>query len=122
MFCAADKHTTPVLCEWIWSNAVGQVLEVHNWTTRPFRPQGMTDYPSGNPPIPDGFNWRLWQGPVTERPHHPAYTHARFRGFGTIAQRIEGKLLWDTDAMRFINNEKANDLIYRTYRPGWELI
>jgi len=86
MFCSASRHTTPLLSEWIWNGAIGQVREVHNWTTRPFWPQGMTEYPKDTPPIPDGLNWDLWLGPAEERPYNPAYTHAVFRGwydFGT---------------------------------------
>ena len=86
MFCSANRQTTPLLAEWIWSGAIGQVREVHNWTKRPFWPQGMTECPGETPPIPDGFNWDLWLGPAEYRPYHPAYTHAAFRGwydFGT---------------------------------------
>ena len=88
MFCAESKHTTPLLCEWIWDGAIGHVREVHNWSNRPFWPQGMTQYPTETPPIPDGFDWDLWLGPAQYRPYHPAYTHAVFRGwvdFGTGA-------------------------------------
>jgi predicted dehydrogenase len=88
LFCAADKATTPLLCEWIWGGAIGPVREVHNWSTRPFWPQGMTELPSDGPPVPEGFDWDLWLGPVPHRPYHPAYTHAVFRGwydFGTGA-------------------------------------
>jgi len=81
MFCAASKHTTPLLCEWIWAGAIGPVREVHNWSTRPFWPQGMTEYPREKPPVPDGLDWDLWLGPVPHRPYHPAYTHAVFRGW-----------------------------------------
>ena len=88
MFCSADVHTTPLLCEWIWSGAIGQVREVHNWSIRPFWPQGMASFPTETPPIPEGFDWDLWLGPAAYRPYHPAYTHAAFRGwydFGTGA-------------------------------------
>ncbi len=88
MFCAAGLESTAQLCEWVASGAIGPVREVHNWSTRPFWPQGMTTLPSGNPPVPDGFDWDLWLGPVPHRPYHPAYTHAVFRGwydFGTGA-------------------------------------
>jgi hypothetical protein len=64
------------------------VREVHNWSTRPFWPQGMTEPPADTPPVPDGFEWDLWLGPAAARPYHPAYTHAVFRGwydFGTGA-------------------------------------
>jgi predicted dehydrogenase len=88
MFCAAGLPSTPLLCEWIWSGAIGGVREVHNWSTRPYWPQGMTSVPSETPPVPDGLDWDLWLGPVPHRPYHPAYTNAVFRGwydFGTGA-------------------------------------
>jgi predicted dehydrogenase len=81
MFCAASQATTPLLCEWIRDGAIGHVREVHNWTTRPFWPQGMTEYPREKPPVPDGLDWDLWLGPVRHRAYHPAYTHAVFRGW-----------------------------------------
>jgi predicted dehydrogenase len=80
--------TTPTIAEWIASGAIGTVLEVHNWSSRPFWPQGMTARPTETPPVPDGFEWDLWLGPASNRPYHPAYTHAVFRGwcdFGTGA-------------------------------------
>jgi predicted dehydrogenase len=81
MFCSSDEHSTPLLCEWIWNGAIGEVREVHNWSSRPFWPQGMTTLPNERPEIPDGFNWDLWLGPVPDRPYHPSYTHAAFRGW-----------------------------------------
>jgi hypothetical protein len=88
MFCAAGNQSTADLCEWIWGGAIGPVREVHNWSTRPFWPQGMTRLPSETPPVPEGLDWDLWLGPVPHRPYHPAYTNAVFRGwydFGTGA-------------------------------------
>jgi predicted dehydrogenase len=88
MFCAADRATTPQIEEWLAAGAIGPVREVHNWSSRPFWPQGMTSLPADTPPVPEGFDWDLWQGPVPARPYHPAYTHAVFRGwydFGTGA-------------------------------------
>jgi predicted dehydrogenase len=40
---------------------------------------------------------------------------------GTIAQRFEGKLLWDAGKMRFPNHPEADRFVGRIYRPGWEL-
>ncbi len=88
MFCAAGETSTADLCEWIWGGAIGPVREVHNWSTRPFWPQGMTQLPVETPPVPPGLDWDLWLGPVPHRPYHPAYTNAVFRGwydFGTGA-------------------------------------
>jgi hypothetical protein len=88
MHCSSNSSTTPLLCEWIWGGAIGQVREVHNWTDRPYWPQGMMSLPTGAPPVPYGFEWDLWVGPVADRSYHPDFTHAVFRGwydFGTGA-------------------------------------
>ena len=81
LFCMADKASTATLCEWLAAGAIGPVREVHNWSTRPFWPQGMAEPPAGTPPVPDGLQWDLWLGPAADRPYHPAYTHAVFRGW-----------------------------------------
>jgi predicted dehydrogenase len=97
LFCAAGVHSTPLIHEWLQTGVIGHVREVHNWSSRPFWPQGMTERPSGTPPIPDGFEWDLWLGPAAERPYHPAYTHAVFRGwydFGTGALGDMGHYSW----------------------------
>jgi hypothetical protein len=73
-----DRHTLAAL---LTSGAVGIVREVHNWTNRPFWPQGMQAYHQVGAPIPDGFNWELWQGPEPDRPYHPSYTFAVYRGW-----------------------------------------
>ena len=73
-----DRH---VLAAWIAAGVIGQVREVHNWTNRPFWPQGMQEYYPSGPPVPPGFNWALWQGPEPDRPYHPAYTFAVYRGW-----------------------------------------
>lgn len=73
-----DRHT---LAAWIKAGVIGTVREVHNWTNRPFWPQGMQEYHKSGPPVPDGFNWQLWQGPEPDRPYHPSYTFAVYRGW-----------------------------------------
>ena len=73
-----DRHT---LAAWITAGVIGHVREVHNWTNRPFWPQGMQEYHTSGPPVPAGFNWTLWQGPEPDRPYHPSYTFAVYRGW-----------------------------------------
>lgn len=73
-----DRH---LLAAWIDAGVIGHVREVHNWTNRPFWPQGMQAYHQAGPPVPSGFNWELWQGPEPDRPYHPSYTFAVFRGW-----------------------------------------
>ena len=88
MFCNAGLESTAEISEWIASGAIGPVREVHNWSTRPFWPQGMTARPTESVPVPAGLDWDLWLGPVPHRAYHPSYTNAVFRGwydFGTGA-------------------------------------
>lgn len=88
LFCASGQTSAPTIAEWVASGAIGDVREVHNWSTRPFWPQGMTESPKGKPPVPEGFEWDLWLGPAAARDYHPDYTHTVFRGwydFGTGA-------------------------------------
>lgn len=81
MHCSSSKASTPMLTEWIAAGAIGPVREVHNWSSRPFWPQGMFEAPAGAPPLPAGMDWDLWLGPAATRPYHPAWTHAAFRGW-----------------------------------------
>lgn len=64
----------------ILDGAIGNLKEVHNWTDRPFWPQQLA-LPMDRPPIPPHFDWDLWLGPEQDRPYHPSYTHAVFRGW-----------------------------------------
>ena len=66
--------------KWVQQGAIGQLREIHNWSSRPVWPQYLT-LPTDRPPIPEGFDWKLWQGPVPDRPYHPWFTHTTFRGW-----------------------------------------
>ena len=75
---SADRHK---LAAWIKAGVIGTVREVHNWTNRPFWPQGWQAYYPSGPAVPDGFNWQLWQGPEPDRLYHPNYTFTLYRGW-----------------------------------------
>jgi hypothetical protein len=66
--------------KWINDGSIGKLTEIHNWSNRPMWPQWQTN-PTEKVPIPEGLNWDLWLGPVPERPYHPNYTNAVFRGW-----------------------------------------
>jgi hypothetical protein len=66
--------------KWISEGRIGKLKEIHNWSLRPMWPQWQAN-PAEKPPVPKGFNWDLWLGPVPDRPYHPNYTHAVFRGW-----------------------------------------
>lgn len=65
---------------WIDDGVIGNLKEIHNWSFRPVWPQ-YYQVPKDRPPVPEGFNWDLWLGPVPHRPYHPHYTHNVFRGW-----------------------------------------
>ena len=76
-----------LICEWIADGAIGDVREVHAWTSRPVWPQAVAR-PQDTPPIPETLDWDLWLGPSPDRPYHPVYQPFNWRGwvdFGTGA-------------------------------------
>jgi len=74
------SEDTRLLCEWIWDGAIGPVREVHNWSSRPFWPQGL-ERPKETDPVPDGLDWDMWLGPAHERPFNHAYLPFVWRGW-----------------------------------------
>jgi predicted dehydrogenase len=64
--------------ELIRSGAVGAVREVHVWCPSVW---SGGERPRETPPIPEGLHWDLWLGPAPERPYHPAYVPAAWRGW-----------------------------------------
>jgi len=50
-----------VASEILWSGEIGNVTEVHAFTTRPIWPQGMTEIPPPGP-IPMTLDWDTWLG------------------------------------------------------------
>ena len=74
------SEATRLLCEWIWAGAIGSVREVHNWSTRPFWPQGI-ERPSQSDSVPSTFDWDLWLGPAPVRPFSRSYLPFVWRGW-----------------------------------------
>lgn len=77
---ATDGALIRTIKGWLDDGAIGTLREIHNWSNRPVWPQYAT-IPTDRPPIPEGFDWPLWLGPSLDRPYHPHYTHAVFRGW-----------------------------------------
>jgi len=92
------SEATRQLCEWIWDGAIGPVREVHNWSSRPFWPQGI-ERPKESEPVPGGLDWDLWLGPAPTRPFHHVYLPFVWRGwddFGCGALGDMGSYSYDT--------------------------
>ena len=77
---ASDGANIRTIKAWIDAGAIGTLREIHNWSNRPVWPQYPV-IPTDTPPVPAGFDWSLWLGPSLDRPYHPHYTHAVFRGW-----------------------------------------
>lgn len=77
---ASEGGNIQTIKEWIDGGAIGKLREIHNWSNRPVWPQYPV-IPTDRPPVPPGFDWPLWLGPSLDRPYHPHYTHAVFRGW-----------------------------------------
>ncbi len=68
--------------EWIQAGVIGEVREVHAWSDRAglWWKNGI-GRPAETPPVPPQLDWDLWLGPVRERPYHPAYVPATWKGW-----------------------------------------
>jgi len=76
----SERREYGLILQWINDGVIGNLKEIHNWSYRPVWEQ-WPSRPKDTPPIPDGFNWGLWLGPVPDMTYHPHYTHNRFRGW-----------------------------------------
>ncbi len=75
-----STESTRSISEWLADGAIGPVREVHNWSSRPFWPQGV-ERPKEAMPVPEGLDWDLWLGPAPARPYNKAYLPFVWRGW-----------------------------------------
>lgn len=82
-----------LICETIWSGAIGSVKEVHAGSNRypPISPRGIRRPPE-KPPVPPGLDWDLWLGPAPARPYHPTYTPFSWRGWWDFGTGVLGDI------------------------------
>jgi len=81
-----STQSVRMICEWIWSGAIGEVREVDAWCSLSYYPFGQAYWsskwgtrPKDTPPVPEGLDWDLWIGPAPMRPYHRAYHPASWR-------------------------------------------
>jgi predicted dehydrogenase len=75
-----SSENTRLIANWIADGAIGTVHEVHNWSARPYWPQGVPR-PKEVDPVPPGLDWDMWVGPAPERPFNKAYLPFVWRGW-----------------------------------------
>ena len=71
---------TRQIAAWVADGAIGTVREVHNWSGRPYWPQGV-ERPSQEQPVPANLDWDMWVGPAPARPYNKAYLPFVWRGW-----------------------------------------
>jgi predicted dehydrogenase len=87
----------PLLCEWIWAGAIGEVREVEAYCSLSYYPWGHTWWsspwgrrPAEISPLPDKLNWDLWLGPAPERSYHRAYHPRTWRCWWAFGNGMMG--------------------------------
>lgn len=68
-------------CEMIWAGAIGDVREVHAWTSASRWNKGHTGGRPADEPVPKGVNWDLWIGTREMRPFSKEYQPVTWRDF-----------------------------------------
>ncbi len=82
--------------EWVRGGVLGDIKEVHTWTSRPIWPQGINRPPTK--PVPAGLDWDSWIGPAQFRDYHDNLDSFNWRGwfdFGCGAIGDMGCHTWD---------------------------
>ncbi|MGH9535166.1 MAG: Gfo/Idh/MocA family protein [Terriglobales bacterium] len=85
------SKATRLLTEWVAAGVIGQVREVHNWSQRPYWPQGL-NRPTDTPLTPAGLDWDLWLGPAPARPYNPIYQPFVWRGWFDFGEGAIGDM------------------------------
>lgn len=111
------------IAEWIQSDAIGEVTEVHCWTDRPIWPQGLMK-PKQPMAVPEGLNWDLFIGPAEKRDYNSVYTPWNWRGwwdFGTgalgdMACHIMDPVYWALD-LKYPTKVNGSSTLSNLYSP-----
>ena len=69
----SDKNFR-LACELVRNGRIGNVKHVSVWL-----PHGRREGPFKGAPVPEGFDWDLWQGPTPNVDYVPERTHVTFR-------------------------------------------
>ena len=73
--------------ELAWGGTLGEIREAHVWFDGG---NGPLKRPTERPPVPATLDWDLWLGPAEERPYHPCYLPANWRGWRAFGSGIVG--------------------------------
>jgi predicted dehydrogenase len=68
-------------CEWIWDGAIGNVHTIHCGCEAVNSGLDQLPHLKEHHDVPATLDWEQWLGPASERPYHPAYLPASWRGW-----------------------------------------
>ncbi len=113
--------------ELIRSDAIGEVTDVHVWVNSTY---GGRDLPKDTPPVPKGFDWDLWLGPVRERPYHPEFAPFAWRnwwhfGGGSLADfgcHFMDLPFWALDLHHPTSVEAEGPAVHAESTPPWLIV
>lgn len=77
-------------CEWIWSDAIGSVKEIHAFCGSSYGVSDTLYKLKERPPVPSTLDWDLWLGPVPYRPYHSLYVPSNWRRFFQFGTGVIG--------------------------------
>jgi predicted dehydrogenase len=83
-------ETIRQFCEWIWDGAIGNVHTIHAGCSAVNSGLNQLARLKETRPVPATLEWDLWLGPAQERPYHPAYLPARWRGWAPFGNGTIG--------------------------------
>lgn len=70
-----------------WAGVLGEIRQAHVWFDGG---NGPLQRPQDRPAVPATLDWDLWLGPAEERPYHPSYLPASWRGWRAFGSGIVG--------------------------------
>ncbi|HNQ88746.1 MAG TPA: Gfo/Idh/MocA family oxidoreductase [Verrucomicrobiota bacterium] len=73
--------------EQVTQGTLGEVREAHVWFDGG---NGPLERPQETPAVPAALDWNLWLGPAEDRPYHPRYLPASWRGWRAFGSGIVG--------------------------------
>ncbi len=111
------------VAEWIQSGIIGDVYEVHCWSTSRSWPQSMEN-PEGGIRIPKNLDWDLWIGPAKKRPFDKIYVPRYWRGFwdfgtgslGDTGPHVMDPVWWALD-LKYPIRISTSSTLFNIYSP-----
>ncbi|MDF9798536.1 putative dehydrogenase [Catalinimonas alkaloidigena] len=98
--------------EYLRAGVIGKVREAHAWVPAGRWNPGLQGLPQGNPNLPVGFDWKLWQGPRKEQDFQEEYVPVSWRDFWMYGCGALGDFgCHDMDAATWAFNLKAPESV-----------